>query len=215
MQSLTRAGTLSAAAILTLTLAACGSNDDGSMAGMDHSSSSSSAPSSSSSSPAVDAEHNAADISFAQGMVVHHRGALDMAEMAVAQASTAEVQDLARKIQAAQQPEIDQMNAMLTAWGEPTPADEGMEGMDHGSMDPDMGMMTQGQMDQLMSASGTEFDRMFLQMMTVHHQGAVDMAQTEQTNGSNSQAIDLARTIEADQTQEITEMSDLLAALPS
>jgi uncharacterized protein (DUF305 family) len=76
-----------------------------------------------------------------------------------------------------------------------------------------MGMMTDAQMMQLKSASGMGFDRMFLELMTTHHQGAIAMAGTEQANGSNPQAVALARAIAASQTAEVTEMRGILQSL--
>ena len=63
--------------------------------------------------------------------------------------------------------------------------------------------------------AGAEFDRMFLEMMTEHHQGAVDMAKTEIADGQNADAIALAREIETSQTAEIQEMQTLLTELGS
>jgi uncharacterized protein (DUF305 family) len=182
-----------------------------------NSTSSSAAASSAPSSAAVDAAHNAADVSFTQEMIGHHQGAIAMARLAPSRASSQQVKDLASRIEAAQAPEINEMTSWLTTWGEPpAPADSSMGSMNHssGSMDSNaMGMMTDEQMNQLGAATGTAFDRMFLQMMTVHHQGAIAMARTEQTNGSNSQAIALARSIETSQTAEVTEMGQLLQNL--
>lgn len=222
-----RLGALSATAVLSLALAACGSgsSDTGSMSGMHHDSSSptSSTPSASTSAP-VDAQHDAADVTFSQGMVVHHQGAIRMAQMATAQASTPQVKDLAARIEAAQAPEIDEMTSWLRAWGEPVTAGGAMAGMDHSSGSTSsapagpgspMGMMTDEQMDQLMAATGAGFDRMFLQMMTTHHQGAIAMARTEQADGSNAQAIALATSIESSQTAEVAEMARLLQDLGS
>jgi uncharacterized protein (DUF305 family) len=206
MRITTRIGTLAGAVALSLALAACGTNSD-SASGMDHSTSASSSSSSAPSSAAVDAAHNAADISFTQDMIGHHQGAIAMAQLASSRASSPQVKDLASRIEAAQSPEINEMTSWLTAWGEPTASTDS-------SMGPGgMGMMTDEQMNQLTAATGTAFDRMFLQMMTVHHQGAIDMAKTEQANGSNPQAIALARSIETSQTAEVTEMAQLLKTL--
>ena len=75
--------------------------------------------------------------------------------------------------------------------------------------------MTDAQMKKLETASGTAFDRMFLQMMTTHHQGAIQMAKTEQADGSNPQALALAKSIETSQTAEVAEMSKMLQNLGS
>lgn len=83
--------------------------------------------------------------------------------------------------------------------------------MDHSGSD-DSGMMSEDDMESLGTATGEEFDQMFLQMMIEHHTSAVEMAQTEQQDGENPDAIALAETIEADQTAEIAEMEDLLGS---
>ncbi|GAA3390368.1 DUF305 domain-containing protein [Cryptosporangium minutisporangium] len=194
-------------------LAACGGNDSGTN-GMDHGSSAT-ASASSSSAAAVTA-HNAADVTFAQEMIVHHRGAIKMASLATSRASNSEVKALASKIQQAQQPEIDTMSDWLTAWGEKIPAESAE--MDHGSGDMDMGSsaspmpggMTDEQMAALEKASGKEFDTMFLNMMIEHHNGAITMAKTEQSAGQNTAAKTLAGKIIADQSAEITQMRTLL-----
>ena len=78
-----------------------------------------------------------------------------------------------------------------------------MGGMPMGGM-PMHGMMSDAQMQQLAAQSGPAFDRMFLQMMIEHHTGAVQMAQTEQAQGLNPQAKELAGAIVAAQQREIT-----------
>ena len=82
-----------------------------------------------------------------------------------------------------------------------------MEGMDHGS---GSGMMTSQDMDSLMSLSGAEFDRQWLTMMIEHHQGAVEMAEKEIADGSNDEAVAMARTIVETQNAEISRMQQLL-----
>jgi len=210
MRTATRIGALGATAVLSLVLAACGGSDAGSM---DHSSMSSTSSSSSSASPtaAVDAAHNDQDVMFAQQMIVHHQSAIDMAEMATTKASSQEVKTLAASIEAAQSPEIETMTSWLNAWGESVTADSSMSGMDHSAAMP--GMMTDEQMSQLDAATGADFDRMFLQMMTTHHEGAIEMAKTEQASGSNPQATALAADIESSQTAEVAQMAQMLATL--
>ena len=75
------------------------------------------------------------------------------------------------------------------------------------------GMMSDADMQQLTAASGTEFDRLFLQQMIVHHQGALKMADTELEQGSNTAALALALAIKTSQTAEITEMQQMLQTL--
>ncbi|WNB84708.1 DUF305 domain-containing protein [Cellulomonas sp. ATA003] len=157
-------------------------------------------------------EHNDADTQFAQMMVVHHQGAIEMAERAVDKADSEEVRALAERISAAQGPEIDEMNSWLQAWGEEGPQDADMGGMDHGGMDMG-GMDMQSAMTELEGLSGAEFDRAFLEMMTEHHRGAIEMAEAQLADGANAEARDLARKMIDDQTREITEMENLLRNL--
>jgi uncharacterized protein (DUF305 family) len=162
---------------------------------------------------AADTEHNDADVRFAQGMIPHHRQAVEMAEIAVDRAENPEVKALAERIQAAQDPEINTLSGLLEAWGAEVPADGDMAGMDHSNM-PGMsdmsGMMTTAQMDELRNATGAAFDTAFLQMMIAHHEGAVSDAQRELAEGVNPQAKDLATEIVTAQTAEIEQMRQLL-----
>jgi uncharacterized protein (DUF305 family) len=165
------------------------------------------------SAPAASAEHNDADVRFAQGMIPHHRQAVEMAEMAVNRAENPEVKALAEQIQAAQDPEINTMTGFLEAWGAEVPADGDMAGMDHSSMAgmSDMsGMMTPEQMDELRNATGAAFDTAFLQMMIAHHEGAISDSERELAEGVNPQAKDLATEIVTAQTAEIEQMRQLL-----
>ena len=152
---------------------------------------------------------NDADVTFAQSMIPHHEQAVEMAKMAELQASSTEVRDLAARIEAAQGPEIATMSGWLEAWGKDVPSGDRMGGMDHGS-DGMPGMMDADDMALLHSSTGAGFDRMFLTMMIEHHEGAIEMAKTEQSDGKHPDAIDLAEKIEADQTAEIAVMQDLL-----
>ena len=199
------AGGLMAGAIV---LTGCSNDGEGSSA---ESSPTTSSPTASSSAR-NSAAHNDADVAFVQGMLPHHEGALAMAQLADGRASDPRVIDLADRIEAAQGPEIETMTGWLEEWGEPLP-EEDMGGMDHGSGGMDMEGMTEEDMTALDSTSGAEFDRMFLEMMIPHHQGAVDMAETEIADGSNPDAVDMAREIVESQTAEIEEMQTLLTEL--
>lgn len=167
----------------------------------------------------MSAEHNEADVEFATDMIPHHVQALRMADMAEARADSEELRSLAADIEDAQGPEIDLMAGWLESWGEEVPdTDAGHMGMDHGAMgdnmddlDGDMpGMMSDEELDALGKASGSPFDAMWLRMMIEHHEGAIEMARTEQDEGQNPDAIALAEDIEATQTAEIATMEDML-----
>ena len=103
------------------------------------------------------------------------------------------------------------MTSWLNAWGKDAPSGTGMGGMDNNMGGDGMpGMMGESEMNDLDTATGTRFDRMFLTMMIEHHTGAIEMAKTEQADGQNPDAVALAKKIEADQTAEIAVMKDLL-----
>ncbi len=147
-------------------------------------------------------EHNEADVTFAQGMIPHHEQAIEMSEMALSQAARPEVKDLASRIRAAQEPEIAKMTRWLEDWGQPVQPEHG----EH----PGAGMLSDAEMTQLRGASGPAFDRLFLEGMIRHHEGAVSMAQEELDKGQFPEAKELARDIIAAQRAEIAEMQRLL-----
>jgi uncharacterized protein (DUF305 family) len=168
---------------------------------------------------AAQTSHNSMDTQFAQQMIVHHEGAVEMAQLAQENAVTPEVQDLAGQIEAAQGPEVELMQSWLQEWGEPTEAEGdvgGMEGMDHGDMGSAMemdGMSQEEAMADLGSVSGAEFDRRFLELMIEHHRGAVMMAQAALADGQDPKAQELAEQVVADQEAEIERMEQLLEDL--
>jgi len=203
----------------TLALAGCGSsNDTGGMGGMDHSSASppmsqmpsSSAGSSGASASASTAEQfNDADVMFVQGMIPHHKQAVEMSDMLAKKSGvSAETTALAEQIKAAQGPEITTMEGWLKAWGKSV--DGGMGGMDH---DMGGGMATDAEMKEFEQADGAAAERMFLEMMTAHHQGAIMMAQAEVKNGKNADTITMAKNIATSQQSEIATMKKLLTNL--
>lgn len=158
------------------------------------------------------AQFNNADVMFAQMMYPHHAQAVEMSEMATGRTENPDVLALASAIEAAQQPEMDQMTAWLSEWGQPAPSADlgemgGMGGMNHGS---GSGMMTDQEMDSLMASSGAEFDRQWLTMMIDHHTGAIDMANVEIEQGSNPEALAMSRMIVTSQQEEIDTMRSLL-----
>ena len=197
------------AALTTLLIAGCGT----------------SAPSTASSptagtpaaSASASAQHNDADVAFVQGMIPHHTQAVAMSQLVQGRASSPKVIELATQIAQAQGPEITQMQGFLQSWNvaaAPTDTMGGMAGMGGmGGTPGASGMMTDQQMQQLDSANGAAFDRMWLQMMTEHHTGAVDMAQTELRDGQNPEAKALAQKIIDAQQAEIATMKQLLTTV--
>jgi uncharacterized protein (DUF305 family) len=158
--------------------------------------------------PATD-KGNKADVAFMMGMIPHHQQAVEMAELALADSADAgaAVKDLAARIKAAQGPEIDQMAAVLTAWGY---ADD-LAHLDHmGDMSHGEGMMTDEEMAALEAATGDAFDALWLDMMIRHHSGAINQAIVVQTDGSDAATKALADEVIATQQAEIAEMQALL-----
>jgi len=149
---------------------------------------------------------NAADVMFDQMMIPHHQQAVEMAKLVPSRTTNEQVRALAAAIEGAQQPEIDQMTAALQAWNEPTsmPA---MGGHGGHSMS---GMMSDDQMSQLKALSGSAFDKMWLQMMIEHHQGAITMSKTELEQGKDAATKALAESIIEGQQKEITQMQSML-----
>ncbi|MFB9895281.1 DUF305 domain-containing protein [Planobispora takensis] len=153
------------------------------------------------------AAFNDADVAFAQMMIPHHRQAVEMAELAETRAADPEIRELAAKIKAAQDPEIATMTGWLTSWGAPVEPEGG-----HGGHDMP-GMMTGQDMTALEEARGAAFDRMFAERMIAHHEGAVEMAETERAQGSDPEARRLAATVATAQQAEIEQMRRLLDRL--
>lgn len=205
MKSMRKLGAVAGTAIVvSLTLAAC---SGGGTTAPD--ATPTSAASTSPATGEAGATHNDADTMFAQMMIVHHEGAIEMADLAIEQAESEEVRSLAEGISAAQGPEIEKMTSWLETWGEETSP---MGGMDHGGMDMD-GMSQEEAMAELADLSGADFDRRFLELMIAHHEGAVEMAQAELQDGQDPQALALAEQIVADQEAEIDEMQQLLSTI--
>ena len=199
----------------TLVLAGC--SDDSSHVA-DHGSTTSSSDASAGALEGPEGTVGEADVAFVQGMLPHHQGAIEMAQIAEGRAADPRVLDLASRIEAAQQPEIETLTGWLEDWGVEADAPDG--GMDHGSTDHGStehtgGMVSEQDTAALVDASGGEFDRLFLEQMIEHHRGAVGMADTEIADGRNADAIAMAESIRGSQSAEIAEMQQLLEELGS
>ncbi|GAA3444342.1 DUF305 domain-containing protein [Planomonospora venezuelensis] len=149
---------------------------------------------------------NAVDVEYTRDMIVHHRQALDMALLAPSRARSAELKGLASRIKDTQGPEIQFMTSWLQEQGQrPHGHHTAHEGMP--------GMATPEQMGALKAAAGTEFDRLFLQLMIAHHQGAITMSERVFTGGSHIRIQELAGDVTATQSAEIRHMLRIRATL--
>jgi uncharacterized protein (DUF305 family) len=144
-----------------------------------------------------------ADVTFTQNMIPHHQQAIEMAKLVDSHTARPELRTFADSIQSSQSQEITQMQGWLRSWGKPATPSEGHGG--HGKTEMP-GMMSEADMRRLMEATGTEFDLAFVEMMAAHHQGAIDMANTELKDGSLPEVTRLAEQIIATQQDEIDQL---------
>lgn len=196
---------LSTAVAGVLLLAGCAS---GSTAGSDVAP----APSASSGTPSDQGSGtttaNAGDEIFTTMMIPHHEQAIEMSDMILAKDGIdPRVTELAQQVKDAQGPEIAQMRGWLTEWGVDAPEDMGGHSMG------DDGMMGEEDMAALEAASGVEAARLFLEGMIVHHEGAIDMAESELAQGQHAEVRELAQQVIDGQSAEIAEMREILASL--
>jgi uncharacterized protein (DUF305 family) len=147
-----------------------------------------------------------ADAMFLQMMIPHHEQAIEMSKLAATNTKNPEVLDLAARIEAAQQPEIDLMKKLLSDAGQSVMPGHSMS---HGMSDD--GMMDEVDMAALAVAKDLEFDALYLTGMIGHHNGAISMA-SEVSDSSNSDVKTLVSDIVSSQTAEIAEMTKLLTA---
>jgi uncharacterized protein (DUF305 family) len=152
------------------------------------------------------AGYNADDVAFATNMIPHHQQAVELSAMVPDRSTNAELIALAQQISAAQQPEINVMKVFLVQWNENPDTNSGHQG--HGNTMA--GMVDEATMTKLESLNGQEFDKLWLESMISHHQGAIEMAKTEIANGDNVDAKTLAKNIVTTQEAEIGQMKQML-----
>jgi len=146
------------------------------------------------------------ELQFLDTMIIHHKGAIDMAKLADARAEHAELKKLSSDIIRDQEREIATMNQLRGKWfGEKPEAlnmefpgmSEGMHGMD---------------LKKLESLRGNDFDVEFIRQMIPHHQGAVAMAKHLASNDSYSELKKLTDEIIKAQEAEVKQMGEWLQA---
>lgn len=157
-----------------------------------------------------------ADVRFVQGMLAHHAQALVMTDLVAGRTDTRAVHLLAERIDVSQQDEIRQMESWLRARGAEVPAlhaGHGEHAAHHAAMP---GMLTAEQLAGLAASEGAAFDRLFLELMIQHHQGALTMVDALFDAPGAGQEVEIYRIaseIAADQQAEIQRMQRLLASL--
>ncbi|WP_350347779.1 DUF305 domain-containing protein [Agromyces sp. G08B096] len=173
-----------------------------------------------------------ADAGFSRDMQVHHLQGVELAMIVRDRTDDEDVRRLAYDIATTQAQQAGQMYGWLEQWrlsqagSEPSmtwmtrPADDGSGGHPHDGAsgeahrpgDPMPGLATPEQIDELRAASGVDAERIFLELMIAHHQGAVDMAQAALDRADSQVVLRLARSIVDSQRSEIDLMQDMLAA---
>ncbi len=136
------------------------------------------------------------DAQFIDSMIVHHQGAIDMAQQALQEAERSEIKTLAEAIIAAQQAEIAQMQQWRQAWYPDLAPTTGM-GMDMGTME-------------VSSDTSKPYDQRFIEAMIPHHEGAIAMARDAQQKAEHAEIKALAEAIIAAQEAEIAQMRQWL-----
>ena len=154
------------------------------------------------------AGYNADDVAFATNMVPHHQQAIELSALVPDRSTNPQLIALAQQIAAAQQPEINVMKVFLVQWNENPDTNSGHAG--HGNAM--QGMVDEATMSKLKSLNGAEFDKLWLESMISHHQGAIEMAKAEIANGDNADAKTLARNIVTTQEAEIGQMKQMLGS---
>ncbi len=161
------------------------------------------------------------DVGFARDMSAHHLQAVEMANLALVTSTDDAVRGLAFDIAETQQNQVGRMQGWLSLWGYSITGGEQMAWMSsggHGGHDmssmgdgPMPGMATDEELAELRSADGDDFDVLFLQLMTRHHQGGLEMAQYAAANAEQPAVRNLATTIAESQTGETKLMASMLS----
>lgn len=150
--------------------------------------------------------HVKADVVFMQGMISHHAQALDMVRLLETRTGSGDMKLLALRIKVSQSDEIKFMQDWLRHRGESVPGEHAHHAHDFTRMP---GMLSPGDMKRLEAATGREFDRLFLEYMIKHHEGALVMVdELFRQDGAGQEAMihAFASDVVADQQMEITRM---------
>ncbi|MEX2284058.1 MAG: DUF305 domain-containing protein [Gemmatimonadota bacterium] len=162
---------------------------------------------------------NSADVEFMTGMIPHHAQAVLISKWAPTHGASEELQRMCERIVVSQSQEIGIIQGWLREKGRPVPPSDAthhrmtMGGMTHDMLMP--GMLTPEELAKLDAARGNAFDKLFLEYMIKHHNGAVSMVDeliAKNGGGSDELVFKMAGDIYADQTTEVDRMQKMLAA---
>ena len=158
-------------------------------------------------------QHTPADVRFMQRMIAHHTQALEMTALRAPRSANEDLRLMALRIELSQADEIRMMQDWLKARAEALP-DAHAHHADQGALMP--GMLTADEMSRLSQARGTAFDRLFLELMIKHHQGALIMVEelfASPGAGQESEVFAFASDVVDDQRIEIQRMAVILEEL--
>ena len=144
------------------------------------------------------------DAMFLQMMIPHHEQAIVMSDLALKISKNPAILDLAKQIKAAQNPEIAQMKNWLAESGFSEDPGHSMDGMG--------GMLSNEDLQVLSKSSGKDFEKLFLNGMIQHHQGAIQMVNML-SNSKDTELKNFGQTIVKTQSAEIELMYELLKKL--
>jgi uncharacterized protein (DUF305 family) len=157
-------------------------------------------------------KHTPADVQFMQAMIGHHAQALEMTDMLATRTQSDEMRKLGERIAVSQSDEIKMMQEWLKRRGEALPDPHAHH---HGGrLMP--GMLTADEMTRLSQARGDAFDRLFLEFMIKHHEGALAMVKelfATSGAGQEPEMFAFANDVDADQRAEIDRMHSMLDKL--
>ena len=157
-------------------------------------------------------QFTAADVRFMQGMIGHHAQALELTELVKSHGSNESIRKLAQRIEVSQADEIKMMQEWLTGRGQALP-DPHAHHAAGATLMP--GMLTAADMARLAAAKGADFDRLFLEYMIRHHEGALVMVQelfAQPGAGQESEIFAFTSDVDADQRMEIDRMRAALVS---
>jgi uncharacterized protein (DUF305 family) len=158
-------------------------------------------------------QHTAADVRFMQGMIGHHAQALEMTALLPSRSSRDDMRLLAQRIELSQADEINMMQGWLKVRSQQIPSPHAHHAPGATLMP---GMLTAEEMARLAEAKGAEFDRLFLEFMIKHHEGALIMVKELFSNagaGQDSEIFAFASDVDVDQRMEIDRMGAMLKEL--
>jgi uncharacterized protein (DUF305 family) len=155
-------------------------------------------------------QHTGADVQFMQGMIGHHAQALEMTALVPSRTGSEDMRLLALRIEASQADEINMMQRWLEVRGQTVPGPHAHHAAGAKLMP---GMLTPDEMGRLAQAKGIAFDRLFLELMIKHHEGALIMVRdllSQPGAGQESEIFAFASDVDADQRMEIDRMGAML-----